>query len=661
MVSLQQHLQAQAATLACCEGVPQTVVTYWVSKVGVEDAVDLAGLYRSEEHLRTALVKHIPELTMQEIESAVTGWLLARQHAEVVDMARARQILQPLPSRPMPSLAEIPLRAPRMRNVDLDSTHKPKRFKHEVTSSQRFNVAGPREFEEPSAVRKRLLEIYEALGPLGMQWHECSDDELPTRRRLLLQSVKKFTDESITRKFAATTRWRKWARTNNLAPAQDFNPNPVQLGKFLESVAEGGATASPQLVKSLQWWQDYVGVPFPLDSPLLAGFLQTQPGHVVNHGFALPPAWFLRLVSVACAGLGCISEFAALFCHFVISGLRLKHAQLYAFERVTARWIYGRCLQGKRFEKGQRPSFMHCTPRFAQPSMDLWPIIESVWIRVFGSLQHVDCMIPDIDIPRRGALVRESTWLRKKMPHAKVGELARGLLLAAGVPAGDLKRITPKSARKSNSTGGDILFFPDSLAHGLGNWQEITKGERPRSSRAIFTMPLTYSDAPLLTSGAAKCMVLASYSQCADDLRSLQLSTDSEIQWGVVRKANFDLSALLAVFEGSDWEIAPSIIAQSSSSRGATGLTPLLRTEQISPEKTSTAAKGMSPPKPSSAQESTSSASESPNSSDSPSEESATLEDLSEWFIRPSRGRRGLVHWQHHLDVDGRSLRLQAK
>ena len=159
-------------------------------------------------------------------------------------------------------------------------------------------------------------------------------------------------------------------------------------------------------------------------------------------------------------------------------------------------------------------------------------------------------------------VVRESTWLRKKMPHAKVGELARGLLLAAGVPAGDLKRITPKSARKSNSTGGGILFFPDSLAHGLGNWQEITKGERLRSSRAIFTMPLTYSDAPLLTSGAAKGMVLASYSQCADDLCSLQLSTDSEIQWGVVRKANFDLSALLAVFEGSDWEIASSIIAQ---------------------------------------------------------------------------------------------------
>ena len=120
------------------------------------------------------------------------------------------------------------------------------------------------------------MEIYEALGPAGSKWQECEADEVSARRRMLLASVKKFTDEALNRKIAALARWRKLAKKHDLSPSPEFRPSSVKLGKFLDEVSGGGPTAAPQLAKALQWWQDYVGIPFPLADPLLAGYLEDQ-------------------------------------------------------------------------------------------------------------------------------------------------------------------------------------------------------------------------------------------------------------------------------------------------------------------------------------------------------------------------------------------------
>ena len=121
MSSIQQIQRSRAASLACCEGVAPAVLEYWTAVVGVEDSVDLAGLYLSPDAVRNALSRVLPELSVAEVESAVAGWIASRQNAEVVDIARAHQILQTKHKPTGPSLADIPLRAPRMRNVDLDA------------------------------------------------------------------------------------------------------------------------------------------------------------------------------------------------------------------------------------------------------------------------------------------------------------------------------------------------------------------------------------------------------------------------------------------------------------------------------------------------------------------------------------------------------------
>ena len=54
MARSSQSGEAPMAALACCAGVAERIVQFWRAK-GVEDAVDLAGLYKSEAHLRAAV------------------------------------------------------------------------------------------------------------------------------------------------------------------------------------------------------------------------------------------------------------------------------------------------------------------------------------------------------------------------------------------------------------------------------------------------------------------------------------------------------------------------------------------------------------------------------------------------------------------------------
>ena len=89
----------------------------------------------------------------------------------------------------------------------------------------------------------------------------------------------------------------QWTRKSSLPRSQDFSPTTVNVVSFLSLLLQV-TTSALQVARSLQWRQDYVGVPSPLNGPLLADFSEVSPGHAVDHGVTIPPLWLLRLVQL---------------------------------------------------------------------------------------------------------------------------------------------------------------------------------------------------------------------------------------------------------------------------------------------------------------------------------------------------------------------------
>ena len=112
----QRRIEASAASWGGTA--PESVVGFWRS-LGVEDAVDLAGLYTREDQLRQDLQGL--QLDEQGFVHAERAWQRARMEAGFVDAMRARVVASAVPDnrppRPTRTFADVMMHKEKKRRL----------------------------------------------------------------------------------------------------------------------------------------------------------------------------------------------------------------------------------------------------------------------------------------------------------------------------------------------------------------------------------------------------------------------------------------------------------------------------------------------------------------------------------------------------------------
>ena len=88
-------------------------------------------------------------------------------------------------------------------------------------------------------------------------------------------------------------------------------------------------------------------------------------------------------------------------------------------------------------------------------------------------------MIPEITTKAGEGIGASSTWKRSPMRPGRFVILARLLLTELGMDKAVVKKRTFNSLRRFLPTGADALELDDSIANGIGNWQDLSRGSKP--------------------------------------------------------------------------------------------------------------------------------------------------------------------------------------
>ena len=97
-------------------------------------------------------------------------------------------------------------------------------------------------------------------------------------------------------------RWEHWFRSHqasSLTTSEAWKPNPLELAMYLNQVSKGGPTAARGDYHALLWWSRKLGLPLPMESPLLTDFAMVAPGHTTKQAKELQAWVFLNLLVLA--------------------------------------------------------------------------------------------------------------------------------------------------------------------------------------------------------------------------------------------------------------------------------------------------------------------------------------------------------------------------
>ena len=359
--------------------VPESVAAAWIG-YGVEDLVDIAGLYVSDgQLLQESFAVGLDEAQQRAM---VSVWKHARARAGCADAMVAAAVeagrSDTRPSCPQRTIADVSRGTKKRAGVlQVDTPSHPDQWRDGTQrTADRRAKASPEALDE-------LFAVWEEMGPDGDQWQPCQAGEESARRRLMLRPFVEMEQKRVAALLAALRRWRKWNQSRNLElGTQDHNdlwPSAIRFGEFLESVSGGGSTAAPGLMASLKWWHDHVGVPFPINERIITDFKKAGQSHEISP--ALPVAlilWF-RMIAVARASKGAISVFVRLLLLITMACARYKHVQDSTLLETTDRWFRFKRAKGKRRVQGVCPPFDYLVPRIAAPDLDIGPPLVRLW------------------------------------------------------------------------------------------------------------------------------------------------------------------------------------------------------------------------------------------------------------------------------------------
>ena len=428
----QRRIEASAANWGGTA--PESVVVFW-RNLGVEDAVDLAGLYTCEDQLRQALQGL--QLDEQDFVHAERAWQRARMEAGFVDAMRARVVASAVPDnrplRPTRTFADVMMHKEKKRRLGVireDTPNQPDQWADGTSRKREV-----RETAQQDTLND-LYVVWLALGQNGRKWQHCEPGQEEVRKRLLLRPFQEMENGRLRNLIAGLRRWEKWnaQRNKESSTAIDpLSPDPIRLGEFLEHVATGGDTAAPGVLANLKWWSDHIGIPFPLDSAVIEDFNRVAPRHITCSALALCLLLYFRLVEFARRSSGSVGLFARLLLVVTVACLRFKHAQDSHLIATNERWLKMRCNRGKRKVKGAYPPYDFAVPRILQPRWDLFEPVLALWGQRQRQLnQPIIFIAPDLKINDWERVSEDTPWRAKEMSYDQFNKLGISLLAHLG-------------------------------------------------------------------------------------------------------------------------------------------------------------------------------------------------------------------------------------
>ena len=111
-------------------------------------------------------------------------------------------------------------------------------------------------------------DVYQAMGPQGALWSPLAEADPLAAKEAFCKKLQVFEEKTLGARLSCLRRWNSFLVHHNGARAL-LSPDAKSLYAFLKEVDGGGPTAAASVFQQLRWWKRTIGLPFPLEDPLL--------------------------------------------------------------------------------------------------------------------------------------------------------------------------------------------------------------------------------------------------------------------------------------------------------------------------------------------------------------------------------------------------------
>ena len=134
------------------------------------------------------------------------------------------------------------------------------------------------------------------------------------------------------------------------------------VGELLESVSQGGPTASAGFASHLAWWSDHVGLAIPLEHRIIQPLKKSGSATVKRRGDPLEPWQLFNLVHYADMYNDPFGILARFLVFALVLCIRFKHLERASLPECKDKRIYTTISRGKRSVGGLSPVFFCVHP-----------------------------------------------------------------------------------------------------------------------------------------------------------------------------------------------------------------------------------------------------------------------------------------------------------
>jgi hypothetical protein len=485
---------------------PLAVQEVWI-KEGIEDNADLLGVYTSDAEIHEMLEKEgIPK---PERDQAVAQWRdSGRVFATATSSTEEKEMAKKPSAPPVPqgSFGKKRRMAPKILNAPgIAHLQWQKKQVAQTAKAVAKQGLGPAENEHLENIWGMFLRA----GRASSLRRDVREGDEEAYKCLILKPFERYSD-SLQPRLTAWKRWEAWVRGQESDPASAFRPTDVMVGKFLLEVDRGGPTAASQAWQGLKWWATRLGLDLALESPLLQDFRLKKQGHTTRQAEVLPLN-MVALLRVAAMETGTRGTFASMM--LLVGGgcIRWLHLQRSEIVDITEDLVVCRCAKGKRRQHGIREAYRWATPRCWAPNEDTLAravnLVKDVATKAptYGDKPF---LVPDLTTGQGHSIDPKDMWLPRPMSYPKYVNLMRTFLKELG--GGEDSSLTFNALRRLMPTGADVLQFPDTIAAGIGNWQDVPRGSSEKKrGRLKEQMAKRYAGDKVLTAGGYKLQIAA--------------------------------------------------------------------------------------------------------------------------------------------------------
>ena len=395
-------------------------------------------------------------------------------------------------------------------------------------------------------------QIYVQLGEKGLRFSPLFHSQPDGVRDSFCRGLAKIEEATLKQQLSIWRRWTKFNAGFMPPPLQPWLPTLEATYAFLQDQSVRGPTVARGLFQGMSWWSRHIGVPFPLQDPVVTAWSQIQDNHVAQQAKPLAIGSLFLLCQLA---VGPFTPLAA-FCSFalmpLVCCLRLAHLQRSPGVHLDGNYLIGLCTRGKARKNGGRPPFQWSGPITVLGYSNVFQHALRVHSNLVQQFPKMDFVVPDIDASPTG-ISDAATWLPRKLSLPKFIKLLQAVLLRAGANSKEVTAITSYSLRRFMPTLADVCRCPEELALHIGNWTECT-GKANRK----FQMQHHYADDRVRTAADTKHHLLAMLLQTSRRLGS------QSFDWQAIRDANINWhsSMALAPVPAVEEAVAPVPIAE---------------------------------------------------------------------------------------------------